>query len=68
MDGETAAFIAGMIVAGIIGVLLSVGAFAHGTAAVKQEAVNANAAEWTVDKNGERGFRWLPAKPPEIAR
>lgn len=68
MDREDVAFIVGMVVAGVLGIMLSLAAFADGKATVKQEAVNANATEWTVDKNGERGFRWLPAKQPEPAR
>ena len=32
---------------------------------IRQEAVNAGVAEWTVDKEGTKGFKWLSPAIPE---
>lgn len=41
------------------GFALCVAAGAQADQKVRQEAVNAGVAEWTIDKDGTKGFKWL---------
>lgn len=61
-DGE-AAFCAFMIV--LFCIVCFVGGCNMGSSFKNREAIEAGVAEWTIDKQGVRGFRWLPATPAE---
>lgn len=50
---------AAVLVIGIVAFAASVFSYKSACASMKQEAVSQGVAEWTVDADGERGFRWL---------
>ncbi|TXH40461.1 MAG: hypothetical protein E6Q97_39520 [Desulfurellales bacterium] len=62
-DDSAAAFLEGLGFGFVIATIVAIGgcstAGLQNPVIIRQEAVNAGVAEWTIDKDGTKGFKWL---------